>query len=84
MEQAGWAYAETSAMYIECIDLQPVRLGLEVLARFLHVPGSPSACTITIQLVGPEQNAPGNTTPANAYATVMAKPLPSQQADGMP
>lgn len=79
MEAAGWSYAQTSAMYIECRDLEPVLSGLEILARSLDVPGVLSACAITIQLVGPDRGAPGNTTSRNAYRTVMQRPLPSER-----
>lgn len=54
LQHAGWSYAETSAMHIECSSIQPVLLGLEVLARYLDTPGDLSACTIMIQLVGPD------------------------------
>ena len=77
MQYAGWSYAETSAMYIECEDLLPILGGLEILSRALDAPGILSACTLTIQLVGPDRGAPGATSPQNAVRWVMSQPLPS-------
>lgn len=79
LEHAGWRYAETSAMYVECTDMRRVLLGLEMLARYLDKPGQVSACTVTIQLVGPERNAPGAMSSSDAYEAVMGCPLPSEQ-----
>ena len=79
LEDVGWTYAETSAMYVECGDLEPVLLGLELLARGLDAPGVLSACTLTVQLVEPERPAPGVGTPTNAYASLMRRELPSDR-----
>lgn len=78
LQHAGWRYAETSAMHIETDDLKPITLGFELLARYVDKPGVLSACTVTIQLIGPDRDAPGDTTPENAYRTVMQTRLPSE------
>jgi hypothetical protein len=58
LEQAGWEYAETSAMYIECDDIDPVLLALEVLARALVAPGQITAMNLQLQLVGQPRRPP--------------------------
>lgn len=78
LEQAGWAYAETSAMYIECDDLAPIELGLEVLARGVSKPGTVSALSLTVQLVGPPRDPPAALNHPRALERLIHEPLPSE------
>lgn len=77
LDQAGWSYAETSAMYIECDDIGPILLGLEVLARAAASPGTVSALNLQVQLVGPERAAPAAQNHAQALPNVLNMALPS-------
>lgn len=77
LEQAGWLYAETSAMYVECEDLQPILLGLELLARAVGVPGDLSALNLQVQFIGYDRSAPGAPNHRRALSHVLARPLPS-------
>lgn len=78
LEQAGWAYAETSAMYVECDDLQPVLLGLELLARAVGLPGDISALNLQVQLVGPPRRPPAAGNHRRAISKLLSEPLPSE------
>lgn len=80
LAQAGWAYAETSAMYVECDDLAPVLLGLEVLARTVASPGTLSAMNLQVQLVGAPRDAPAAANHQQALPIMLGRPLPSESA----
>jgi hypothetical protein len=77
LEQAGWTYAETTAMYLECSDLRPILLGLEVLARGLDGPGAISALNFQVQLIGPDRRPPAWPNHRQALANILKRPLPS-------
>jgi hypothetical protein len=78
LEQAGWSYAETSAMYIECDDLGPVLMGLELLARGLGAVGELSAMNLQVQLVGPPRRPPAANNHRRALDNLLGQPLPSE------
>ncbi len=78
LAQAGWAYAETSAMYVECDDLAPVLLGLEVLARSVASPGTLSAMNLQVQLVGATREPPAARNHKRALTKMLERPLPSE------
>lgn len=78
LHQAGWAYAETSAMYIECDDLHPVLMGLELLARGLGFVGELSAMNLQVQLVGPPRHPPAARNHRRALDNLLRQPLPSE------
>jgi hypothetical protein len=75
--QAGWAYAETSALYVECDDLGPILLALEVLARAVDDPGTLSALNIQVQLIGDDRDPPAASNHALALDNMLKRPLPS-------
>lgn len=79
--QAGWSYAETSALYVDSDDLAPIQLALEVLARATHTPGTLSALTIQVQLVGHERPAPAAVNHAKALTNLLQQPLPSDDSN---
>lgn len=76
--QAGWEYAETSAVILESESLAEVRLGLEVLARAIETPGTLSALSLQVQLVGPHREAPAARNHAKALEKLLAIPLPGR------
>jgi hypothetical protein len=76
--QAGWAYAETSALYVESDDLQPILLALEVLARAVDDPGTLSALNLQVQLIGPDRDPPAAFNHRRALDNVLRRPLPSE------
>ncbi len=76
--QAGWAYAETSALYVECDDLGPVLLALEVLARAAHHPGVLSALDLQVQLIGEDRDPPAAAYHRQALSNMLGRPLPSE------
>src|SRR5687767_13440672 len=78
LHQAGWEYAETSAMYVESQDLGPILLGLEVLARAVDLPGELSALNLQVQLVGPPRQPPAARNHRRALQNLLHQPLPSQ------
>lgn len=78
LAQAGWSYAETSAMYIESDDMTPIRLGMELLARAASVPGTISALDLQVQLIGVEREPPAAENHRRALSRVLSRPLPSE------
>ncbi len=79
--QAGWSYAETSALYVECEDLQPVLLALEVLARSVGDPGNLSASSINVQLIGDDRDPPAAHNHVRALNNMLARDLPSERRE---
>lgn len=75
--QAGWAYAETSALYIECDDLEPVKVAFEILARGVTGPGTPSAIDMQVQLIGEDRDPPAAANHRQALNNILSRPLPS-------
>ncbi|WP_436495592.1 hypothetical protein [Actinokineospora sp. HUAS TT18] len=75
--QAGWSYAETSALYIECDNLDKIRLGLEMLARAVQLPGTLSALNLQVQLVEEDRDPPAAANHPYALDKTLALPLPS-------
>jgi hypothetical protein len=78
LDQAGWEYAETSAMYVEAQNLTAVLLGLEILARYVDAPGTLSALTLQVQLVGPPREPPAKRHHKQALKNVLDQPVPSE------
>jgi hypothetical protein len=77
--QTGWAYAETSALYVECANLKPIRLALEVLARAIDDPGTLSAATLQVQLIGEDRDPPAADNHSQALPNMLARSLPSAE-----
>lgn len=78
--EVGWSYAETSALYIECEDLEPITWAMELLARSVSSPGGYlSALNLQVQLVGPPRNPPGVGTTSRAFDNLLRMPLPSER-----
>lgn len=77
--QAGWTYAETSALYIESDSIAPISLALEILARSAHRPGDVSALTLNVQLIGEERRPPGAVNHRQALGNVLRRRLPSEE-----
>lgn len=77
--QAGWAYAETSAMYIECDDLEPILLGMEILARAAANPGLISALALQVQLVQQPRLPPAARYHRRALDNILDRQLPSER-----
>lgn len=80
LAQAGWSYAETSAMYIESEDMAPILLGMELLARAASGPGTLSALDLQVQLIGEERPPPASANHSRALKHVLRRPLPSESS----
>lgn len=76
-EQAGWDYADTSALVYESDTLGGFRLALEVLARTIETPGELSALAIQVQLVGFARPARAAVNHRRALVNLLSEPLPS-------
>jgi len=79
LAQSGWTYAETSAMYIEATDTEGIRLALELLARAVDTPGTLSAMTVQVQLVGERSETPAAKFHRQAKNNLLKLPLPSEE-----
>ena len=79
LEQCGWEYAETSAMFIQTAHFKEIELALEVLAKAVGAPGEISAVALQVQLVGAGRRPPGHTSHRRARDRVMALPTPSER-----
>jgi hypothetical protein len=65
-------------MYIECDEISPVLLGMEILARYAAIPGTVSALDVQVQLVGHPRQAPAAQNHRRALETVLKTALPSE------
>ena len=75
--QAGWEYAETSAVVYDAPDLHGVRMALEVLARAIETPGTLSALNLQVQLVAPTRQPPAAQNHKRALEKLLTHELPS-------
>ena len=74
--QAGWDYAETSALTYNGPDLGPVLVALDLLARALPTGGIPSAMTIQLQRIGEMKDYAAAKNHPNALSDCRAMPRP--------
>lgn len=80
LEGLGWEYVPTSSMILEgAPKIDPVVMGLEVLARALPHPGDVSMLALQVKLIGDGRSAPGAGRPENALDAVLRFPLPLEE-----
>jgi hypothetical protein len=82
LTQAGWKYAETSAVHLESGDLNAALLALEVLARAIGDVGTLSALTVSIQGIAGDLEPPNTKGNPNALKKVLKKDLPQSDVRG--
>jgi hypothetical protein len=76
---AGWSYAETSALYIESCSLDPILVALELLSRYVTEPGMLSAMSFQVQLIGEDRDPPAAGSHKQAIPFILNYPLPSEK-----
>jgi hypothetical protein len=74
----GWQYTPTSSLYLDHADsVEPVRLALDALARYVPEVGDLRMLSISVQEIGIPRNPPAHQNHPNALADVREFPSPA-------